>query len=347
MTLDASTPSSEPVHPADPARTAAYLGLSVVVPAYRSPGTLADLCHQLRQHVAPLVADLEVVLVDDGSGDGTWETIRALADRHHWVRGASLLRNYGQHNALLAGLRMARMPLVATIDDDLQNPPDQLPVLLAALTADVDLVYGRPVAEPQGPFRNLASRVTKRLMAAALGPDVHPRLSAFRLFRRELMAASDAVHQPDVAIDVLLSWATARVAEVPVRFEERAAGRSGYTLRKLIGHTLNMVTGYSTRPLRWVSGFGLVSAAFGFALLAYVLASYLVLGRQVAGFTFLGATVSLFSGVQLLSLGVVGEYLGRMHFRTMGKPPYVVRATTAVTGDASSRTDPTPAAVQS
>ncbi len=332
MTLDASLPSSTPVSGPGPTR---YPGLSVVVPAYRSPDTLAELCRLLHLHVAPLVEDLEVILVDDGSGDGTWDDIRHLADRHRWVRGATLLRNYGQHNALLAGLRMAGLPLVVTMDDDLQNPPDQLPVMLAALTAGVDLVYGRPMVERQGVFRNLASQVTKRAMGATLGPDVHPGMSSFRLFRRDLLAAADAVQQPDVSIDVLLSWATARIVQVPVRFEERTGGTSGYTLGKLIRHTVNMVTGYSTRPLRWVSGFGLVSAVLGFALLVYVLASYVVLGRQVAGFTFLGAAVSLFSGVQLLSLGVVGEYIGRMHVRTMGKPPYVVRATTSAASEAA------------
>jgi undecaprenyl-phosphate 4-deoxy-4-formamido-L-arabinose transferase len=116
---------------------------------------------------------------------------------------------------------------------------------------------------------------------------------------------------------------------VAVEFRPRTQGQSGYTLKKLVRHALNMITGYSTRPLRWVSGFGLMIALFGFGLLAFVMVSYLINGRQVAGFTFLAAAISLFSGVQLLSLGMVGEYIGRMHFRSMGKPPYVIRAATS------------------
>lgn len=305
-------------------------GLSVVVPAYRSPGTLERLCDELQEHVAPLVEDLEIVFVDDGSADATWETIEELAARFSFVRGLTLLRNYGQHNALLAGLREARLPLVLTIDDDLQNPPDQVPRLLEAMTDDVDLVYGVPIEMPHGALRNLASRGTKRAMALALGPDVQAQSSAFRLFRRELIDVAQDVTDPFVSIDVLLSWATSRIAVVELAFAERQAGRSGYTLRKLVRHALNMITGYSTRPLRWVSVAGLVFAFFGFGLLAYVLVRWLVDPGAVPGFTFLAAAVTLFSGVQLFSLGVIGEYIGRMHVRSMGRPPYVVRARTPV-----------------
>jgi undecaprenyl-phosphate 4-deoxy-4-formamido-L-arabinose transferase len=315
-------------HGDEPRRAARWPGVSVVVPAYRSPGTLEPLCETLIREVGLLVEDLEIVIVDDGSGDGTWETITTLSEQHTEIRGLQLLRNYGQHNALLAGLRAARLPLVLTMDDDLQHPPSEVPAMLEALTDDVDLVYGRPAQERQAALRNLASLVSKRMMAFTLGPDVHPRSGAFRLFRRELIAVADDVHDPSISIDVLLSWATNRVDDVAVRYDERAAGESGYNARKLIRHAANMITGYSTRPLRWVSAFGFLCALLGFSLLAYVLVRYLVDGSEVAGFTFLAATVTLFSGVQLLSLGVVGEYLGRMHFRSMGKPPYVVRTTT-------------------
>jgi glycosyltransferase involved in cell wall biosynthesis len=311
-----------------PKREAAFPGISVVIPAFRSPGTLERVCNELERHVTPLVESLEVIFVDDGSGDGTWDTIAELARSRPCVRGISLLRNYGQHNALLAGIRQARLPLVLTIDDDLQNPPDQVPALLAALTPDIDLVYGFPAAEPHGLARGIASRATKRAMAYALGPDVHTKSSAFRLFRHELVSAGLAVTDPFVSLDVLLTWATTRVAVVQVEFAQRQSGRSGYTTRRLVRHTVNMITGYSTRPLRWVSVFGFVCAAFGFGLLAYVLVRYFFDQASVPGFSFLAATITFFSGVQLLSLGVIGEYIGRMHFRSMGRPSYLIRAQT-------------------
>ncbi len=303
-------------------------GISVVVPAYRSPGTLEQLCDEVEAYLTPLVDDIEVIVVDDGSGDGTWPEIQRLAAERPHVRGIALLRNYGQHNALLAGLRAATLPLILTIDDDLQNPPRVVEQLLVELTDDIDLVYGRPAKEPQGPLRNTASRLTKRVMSSALGPDVYPRSSAFRLFRRELVGAADSVRDPSISIDVLLSWATNRITDVTVDFDQRSSGTSGYTLRRLTRHAVNMITGYSTRPLRWMSVFGLVFATFGFAMLLWVLVRFALGQADVAGFTFLAAAITLFSGVQLLSLGVLGEYIGRMHFRSMGKPPYAIREIT-------------------
>jgi len=302
--------------------------LSVVVPAYRTPGTLEVLCTELEKHVRPLVGDLEVIFVDDGSPDDTWHQVATAAADRPWVRGIRLLRNYGQHNALLAGMRSARHSLILTMDDDLQNPPREVGKLLAALSGEVDLVYGSPVDEPQSAGRNLASVTTKKAMARLLGPEVHAKMSAFRLFRSELLEGATQVQDPYVSIDVLLSWATTRVVSVDVEFERRVAGTSGYSLRKLVRHALNMVTGYSTRPLRLVTYLGFAFAAFGFALFAFVLMRYLVSQTTVAGFTFVAAAISIFSGVQLLSLGIVGEYLARMHFRTMGRPPYVIRGST-------------------
>lgn len=297
----------------------------MVVPTFRSPGSLPTLCEQLELHVAPLADRIEVIIVDDGNVDGTWTVVKSLADRHAWVRGVRLLRNYGQHNALLAGLRDATLPYVLTIDDDLQNPPSEVGRLVAALTDDVDLVYGTPIGTPHGWFRSTASSVTKRVMSRLLGSDVFPRSSAFRLFRRELLAAASDVRDPFVSIDVLLSWATARVVAVEVDFDLRSEGTSGYDLRKLVKHTINMVTGYSSAPLRFVSVLGTTFATLGFALLAYVLTRFALGGNPVQGFTFMAASISMFSGVQLLSLGILGEYLARMHFRTMGRPPFTVR----------------------
>lgn len=304
-----------------------YPGLSVVVPAYKSAGTLGRLCDELHRHVSGRVVELEMIIVDDGSDDDTWPTIERLAAERPWVRGLMLLRNYGQHNALLAGLREARLPLVATMDDDLQNRPDTVPLLLAALSDEIDLVYAIPIGRPHGALRNLASAWTKRGMALALGPDVHPQSGAFRLFRRELIRAGAEVHDPSISIDVILSWATRRVATVEVPFAEREDGRSGYTFRKLLRHTMNMVTGYSTRPLRWATGAGMAFALLGFAMLLFVLTRYAVDTSTVPGFTFLAAAITLFSGIQLVSLGMIGEYLGRVHVRTLGRPPYVIRAT--------------------
>lgn len=300
-------------------------GISVVIPCYRTPGGLDRVCDELLRHVAPLAKDLELILVDDGSPDDTWDRIVEVVHVYDWVRGVRLSRNYGQHNALLAGLRAASHPVVVTMDDDLQNPPREVPHLVAALDDRTDLVYGSPVAETQTAFRNLASVGTKRLMSKLLGPEVNAKMSAFRVFRRRLLSASQVTNDPYVSIDVLLSWATTRITVVEVEFDRRDTGRSGYTVSKLIRHAFNMVTGYSIRPLRLASGLGFAISSFGFVLLAYVLIRFAIEPSDVEGFTFLATAISLFSGVQLLSLGVVGEYLARVHFRTIGRPAYAVQ----------------------
>ncbi len=317
-------------------------GVSVVIPAYRSPGTLRQLCVELLEHVAPVVGEFEIILVDDGSPDSTtWPEVERLAAEFPAIIGMQLLRNYGQHNALLAGLRQARHPVIVTMDDDLQQPPREVPRLLAALTDDVDLIYGRPRKEQQQAHRNVASRVTKRVMAAALGPDVYPRSSAFRAFRAELVAATRNVRDPSISIDVVLNWATNRITDIEIDQQPRAAGESGYTTRRLVRHAVNMITGYSVRPLRWVSILGLMFASFGFMMLAFILIRYVFGDSEVAGFTFLAASLTLFSGVQLASLGVIGEYIGRIHLRSMGRPQYVVRSTTTPAPTTSTVVAPT------
>jgi len=298
--------------------------LSVVVPAYRSPTTLAQLVQKVLDETASLASTTEIIFVDDGSPDDTWERVTALSRAHPEVRALRLSRNYGQHNALLAGVRAATGDLVLTMDDDMQNPPDQIPVLFAALAADIDLVYGYAESEQQSAFRNVASRSTKRMMRAGMGDAVNPRHSAFRLFRRRLVGAAAGVRDPFVSLDVVLSWATARQAAVPVRFDVRSGGVSGYTFNKLVRHALNMITGFGVLPLRIVSWLGFALSLVGFALAGYVVVRFLFFGTSVQGFTFLAAAINVFAGAQLLSIGVLGEYLGRVHFRSMGRPVYLV-----------------------
>ncbi len=301
-------------------------GISVVIPCYHTPGSLERVCQEITEHVAPLADSIELILVDDGSTDDTWGRISEVSERHDWVRGIRLSRNYGQHNALLAGLRQAIHPIVVTLDDDLQTRPSEVPKLLAELVDGVDLVYGSPISESQTLFRNFASVTTKRLMSRMLGPEINSRLSAFRVFRRRLLSGSTMANDPYISIDVLLSWATRGITVVEVDFDQRQEGTSGYTFFKLVRHAFNMITGYSTRPLRLVSAIGLGISLLGFFLLLFTLVSYAIDPTDVEGFTFIATAISLFSGVQLLSLGVVGEYLARMHFRTMGRPAYTIRA---------------------
>lgn len=302
--------------------------LSVVVPVYNSARILPELIARLEPVLAANTAEHEVVLVDDSSRDDSWEVIQRLAGEKPWIRGIHLMRNYGQHNALLCGIRAAAHEIVVTIDDDLQHPPDQIPLLLAELARGQDVVYGYPEKEQHGLWRDLASLITKLALKNAMGSTTARRSSAFRAFRTRLRAAFESYQSQFVSIDVLLTWGSTRFAAVAVRHDPRKEGVSNYTFRKLVTHALNMLTGFSTFPLQLASVTGFVATLFGLGVLAWVVGRYWLEGSDVPGFPFLASIVAIFSGAQLFAIGIIGEYLARMHFRMMERPAYTVGEST-------------------
>jgi glycosyltransferase involved in cell wall biosynthesis len=300
--------------------------LTALVPVYNSEGSLRPLVERLEPVLRRLASEFELVLVDDGSRDESWRVVQQLAREKPWIRGVTLMRNFGQHNALLCGIRAARGELIVTLDDDLQHPPEEIEKLLARLDERTDVVYGSPERERHGLLRDLASRITKLVLEKSMGAETASSVSAFRVFRTELRGAFDAYQSQFVSIDVLLTWATARFATVRVRHDPRTIGASNYTLKKLITHALNMVTGFSTLPLQLASWIGFAFTVIGVAMVAFLLVSYLVHGSEVKGFTFLATIVITLGGAQLFALGIIGEYLARMHFRMMDRPIYAVRS---------------------
>ena len=299
--------------------------ISVVVPAYNSESTLAELVRRLHTVLPPHADAFEIILVNDGSHDRSWQVISDLVTEFPFVRGINLMRNYGQHNALLAGIRAANYDLVITLDDDLQNPPEEIPRLLQKLAKGYDVVYGAPAHEQHGLWRDLASRITKMALQASMGVDTAREVSAFRVFRTRLRDAFSSYRSPFLSVDVLLTWGTTRFSHVRVRHDPRTVGVSNYTVGKLITHAANMITGFSTLPLQIASFIGFGFTLFGLGVLAYVLGRFLIQGSAVPGFPFLASVISIFSGAQLFALGIIGEYLARMHFRSMEKPTYAVR----------------------
>jgi undecaprenyl-phosphate 4-deoxy-4-formamido-L-arabinose transferase len=303
------------------------MNLTVVVPAYNSEQLLPELVKRLEPVLASAADEYELILVNDGSRDGSWDAINELASRHGWIRGVDLMRNYGQHNALLCGIRAARHEVIVTMDDDLQHPPEEIPKLIERLGSDCDVVYGMPTQERHGLLRGAASKVTKLALQSAMGVETARKVSAFRALRTQVREAFANYEAPHVSIDVLLTWGTTRFAAVPVRHDPRPEGTSNYTFRKLVTHAMNMMTGFSILPLQLASLMGFFFALFGLAVLAYVVGRYLIEGGIVPGFPFLASIIAIFSGAQMFALGIIGEYLARMHFRTMERPSSVVRNT--------------------
>lgn len=303
--------------------------LSIVIPVYRGAENLPELTAELAQVLPTLAQHYEAILVDDGSPDNSWLVIQQLARQYPWLRGIGLMRNYGQHNALLCGIRAAQYNLIVTMDDDLQHPPTEIHKLLDKLNEGYDVVYGSPAQEQHGLWRDLASQITKIALQSSMGVDIARSVSAFRAFRTPLRDAFTSYHSPNVTIDVLLTWGTTRFAAVTVPHVERRHGTSNYTFRKLARHAINMITGFSVLPLQFASLTGFLFTLFGLLVLVYVIGRYLIQGTPVEGFPFLASIITIFAGAQLFALGIIGEYLARIHIRMMDRPVYTVRSTTA------------------
>jgi glycosyltransferase involved in cell wall biosynthesis len=304
-------------------------GVSVIVPVFRGAATIDELVRRVLATMRPLGVAYEVVLVNDGSPDESWVRMVALSDAEPSVRGIDLLRNFGQHNALLAGVRSARYTVVVTLDDDLQHPPEEIPRLLAALTGDVDVVYATAAKTRQPLLRSTASLITRIMLQRMMGIEEARHVSAFRAFRTRVRGAFEEFSLPEFSLDVLLSWGTQRFTAITVEHHPRKHGTSNYTTRSLLRHSINMVIGSTAAPLRVASVLGFTMFGLGIGLLAYVLANYVIRGSPVPGFAFIAASVAVLGGVQLFVLGVIGEYLAKVFQRSMGKPPYAVRAFTA------------------
>ena len=215
------------------------------------------------------------------------------------------------------------------MDDDLQHPTRQVKVLLDKLAEGYDVVYGTPTNLRHGLLRNIASQTTKLVLGGVMGAETARNVSAFRAFRANLRDGFHDFRGPLVNIDVLLTWATSSFVAIPVPHAPRTIGKSNYTFGKLVTHAFNMITGFSTLPLRLASALGLIMTAFGSVILAYIALSQLFAFRfEVPGFTFTASLVSIFAGVQMFALGIIGEYLARMYLRLMDQPAYVVRMMT-------------------
>ncbi|HEY7831993.1 MAG TPA: glycosyltransferase family 2 protein [Ktedonobacterales bacterium] len=317
--------------------------VSIVVPVYNSAASLRALIERLQPVLATFGAGYEVILVNDGSRDASWQTIETLAREYPFIQGINLMRNFGQHNALLAGIRAARYPVIVTMDDDLQHPPEEIPLLLDKLDQGYDVVYGVPKRRPHSPWRNFTSWLIKRLMASVVRVKGAGQLSAFRAFRTEVRDAFAAYQSPTVFLDVLLSWGTTRFGAVKVRLDPRRAGKSNYTLRKLLRMAIMLLTGFSTAPLRFATFVGFIFTCFGVGVLGYVVV-LAVLHGSVPGFPFLASIISLFSGAQLFALGIIGEYLAVTHNRLMERPVYVVRSRISAGANATTSAEPRPTA---
>jgi undecaprenyl-phosphate 4-deoxy-4-formamido-L-arabinose transferase len=305
--------------------------LSLVIPVYGSEAVLPELVRRLRtmfdQQGRPS-ADYELILVCDCSPDRSWAVIRGLAQQYPWVRGILLRMNAGQHNALMAGFRQARGRVIVTMDDDLQHSPDDIPLLLAELAQGRDVVYARFKSRKHAAWKVAGSRLNDLVAGYLMNKPGGLYLSPFRAMTAAIRDDILRYQGPYVYVDGLILSVTRNIGTVDVDHHERYAGDSGYSLRKSVSLWLKMATNFSIVPLRITSFVGLCFAGLGFVLALALIIQKLTLDRMPIGWSSLIVTILIVGGVQLLALGMVGEYLGRVLLILNSRPQYVVGETT-------------------
>ena len=304
--------------------------LSIVVPVYRSEACLEPLAGAVAAALGPTGRSYELILVNDGSPDRSWAVVEALCRRRREVVGIDLRRNFGQDNAILTGLRFARGAAVAIMDDDLQHDPHDLPSLLAALEAGADVVFADFRAKRQAAWKNFGSWFNGKVAEWVLDKPRGLYLSPYKVLRKEVADLICRYDGPDPYVDGLLLQVTSRFAQVPVEHHRRHAGPSTYTLGKSVTVWARLATSFSVRPLRLVTWCGLALGLLGAALAAYVVGYRLLYPERfalaVAGWASLMVAVLVLGGVQMVFLGVLGEYAGRTHTAILGKPQATIRA---------------------
>ncbi len=300
--------------------------LSLVIPVYNGGETVESVVESARAALSSLRH--EIVLVNDGSSDASEEICCRLAARYSdTVTFVQLSRNFGEHAAVLAGLRRARGQYVATLDDDGQNPPDQVLLLLDyARKHDLDVVYGRYREKRHNLVRNWGSWFTNAVATIVLKKPRDLYLSSFKVMSRFLVQAVAGYNGPYPYLDGLILQATQRFGQVQVEHRDREAGRSGYNTRRLLRLWSNMFLGFSIAPLRLATLGGMAVSLLSLPLLIAIILDKLFIAPNVTiGIPTVLVCLTFFAGVQLWVLGMVGEYVGRVFLQIHGKPQAVVR----------------------
>lgn len=285
---------------------------SVVIPVYNSAAIVAETVSRVREFFLSQGHHFEIILVNDGSRDGSWNVISGLARTYPDVTAIDFLKNYGQHNANLCGFREARGDFIVTMDDDLQNPPEEISKLIAAAHQGHDLVIGQFESKQHSFVRRFGSQVVGWLNRTAFEVSDKLVLSNFRLIHRDVVdrVCRDTSVSPYIP-GLVLKYSAHR-CNVRVRHLPRAEGKSGYTLRKLLRLVANILFNHSTIPLRYGAAFGFIVSGVSFLLGLFYLLRTLVEGANIPGWATVVVLLSFFNGVLILLLSVIGEYLVRI-----------------------------------
>jgi len=296
---------------------------SIAIPVYQCSGCLEKLCERLEQTLEKLTDRYEIILVDDRSPDGSWDTILGLQSAHPAVRGVRLSRNFGQHIAITAGLAAAKGDLVGVMDCDLQDPPEMVAAMYAKILEGYDLVISRRTARSHSLWRVLAARIYFFLLNRTTQEKVDGNYGSCSLLTRKVVDAYLRFNERERHYVFVLRWLGFKLGSVDYEHQERAAGKSSYSFGRLLRHAIDGIFFQTTVLLRWIVGLGLLFAGLSVVLAVYLTVRQILFG-SVPGWTSLAVLLLASTGVVLVSLGVVGLYIGKIFDQVKDRPLYIV-----------------------
>lgn len=299
--------------------------ISVVIPVYNEEANIAELHDRLKRTLDSLGRSHEIIFVDDGSKDSSLEYLKALVEKDSVVKVVEFSRNFGQHTAVMAGLEQSRGEIVVTLDADLQNPPEEIPKLVHKMDEGFEVVGGWRTKREDSLLRKLPSRILNAWNQALFGVSLRDYGSMLRAYNRNIV--DHMIRCPEIStyIPALANSFAKRVVEIPVEHSARKGGRSKYGLLKLLRLNFDLMTGFSLLPIQLVGIAGVLVALVGVAFAVFLFIRRLIVGPEVEGVFTLFAILFFFVGLQLLALGIVGEYVGRIYREVRRRPRYVAK----------------------
>ena len=302
--------------------------ISVVIPVFNEEENLRELGERLIRTLTAMGRPFEIIFVDDGSTDGSWELLADL-NRHYPqnIRALQFHRNFGQHQAIFAGFQAAKGKVMVTLDADLQNPPEEIPRLVAKLDEGYDTVGGWRENRQDSIFRRLPSQLVNTVMSRVTGVKLRDYGCMLRAYRRSVVDSINQCQESSSFIPALANLFAQRVAEIPVGHAERERGKSKYGIIKLLRLNFDLMTGFSNLPIHLVGFMGVTIAFLGLLFGFFLIIRRIFVGPEVEGVFTLFAILFVFVGLNTLGLALIGEYVGRIYREVRGRPRFVIRQT--------------------
>lgn len=300
--------------------------ISFVIPCYRSEKTVSHVVAEIQEKMKELAQyEYDIILVNDCSPDRTIDVIRRLCQENANIKGIDFARNFGQHSALMAGLRNSDGDYVVCLDDDGQTPADEVDKLIEKLEEGYDAVYAKYEHKQHSPFRNFGSRINELMTRVMLEKPKELYVSSYFAVKKFVVEDMIRYENSYPYVIGLVLRSTRNIVNVPVNHREREEGTSGYTLKKLLGLWFNGFTAFSVKPLRIATAVGALSAVAGFLYGIYTIVKRLINPDVPMGFSSTMAAIVFFGGMIMLMLGLIGEYVGRIYISLNNSPQYVIR----------------------